>query len=116
MTGRKRLALAGSMLLVCALAPSANAQSKVAPPAALKGIPVFEADPKWPATPADWRNVVAVQLTLLAANTEPTPGHADSKRYNLGLGGTAGPFGDSYKRHALAAVVRVNNVSGPREQ
>ena len=29
---------------------------------------------------------------------------------------TAGPFGDSYKRHALAAVVRVNNVSGPREQ
>lgn len=69
-----------------------------------------------PATPADWRNVVAVQLNLLAANTEPTPGHADSKRYSLGLGGTAGPFGDSYKRHALAAVVRVNNVSGPREQ
>ena len=71
---------------------------------------------KAPATPADWRNVVAVQLNLLAANTEPSPGHADSKRYNLGLAGTAGPFADSYKRHALAAVVRVNNVSGPREQ
>jgi type IV pilus assembly protein PilW len=69
-----------------------------------------------PAMPGDWSNVVAVQLNLLAANTERTPGHADSKRYNLGLAGTAGPFGDTYKRHALSAVVRVNNVSGPREQ
>jgi type IV pilus assembly protein PilW len=69
-----------------------------------------------PATPSDWGNVVAVQLNLLAANTEPTPGHADGKRYNLGLAGTVGPFGDAYKRHALSAVVRVNNVSGPREQ
>jgi DNA-binding beta-propeller fold protein YncE len=39
-------------LLVFALGPGASAQSK--PPAALNGIPVFEADPKWPVLPADW--------------------------------------------------------------
>jgi len=69
-----------------------------------------------PATTAEWSNVVAVQLNLLAANTQPTPGHADAKRYNLGLAGSVGPFGDSTKRHATSAVVRINNVSGPREQ
>ena len=69
-----------------------------------------------PATPAEWANVVTVQLNVLATNTEPTPGHADGKRYNLGVAGTVGPFGDAFKRHALSAVVRVNNVSGPREQ
>ena len=69
-----------------------------------------------PASTAQWHNVVAVQLNLLAANTEPTPGHVDGKRYNLGLAGTVGPFGDTIKRHATSAVVRINNVSGPREQ
>ena len=69
-----------------------------------------------PTSTAQWRNVVAVQLNLLAANTEPTPGHADAKRYNLGLAGSVGPFGDTIKRHATSAVVRINNVSGPREQ
>lgn len=69
-----------------------------------------------PASAAEWTNVVAVRLNLLAANTEPTPGHTDSKRYNLGLAGTVGPFNDSIKRHAYAAVVRVNNVSGQREE
>jgi type IV pilus assembly protein PilW len=68
-----------------------------------------------PATTAQWRNVVAVQVNLLATNTEPTMGHVDSKRYNLGLAGSVGPFGDTVKRHASAAVVRINNVSGPRE-
>ena len=54
MTGLKRLALAGAILLVSALAPSVVAQSKTAPPAALTGVPVFQADPKWPVLPADW--------------------------------------------------------------
>ena len=69
-----------------------------------------------PASMERWRNVVAVQLNLLAINTEPTMGHTDSKRYNLGLAGSVGPFGDNIKRHASSAVVRINNVSGPREQ
>jgi type IV pilus assembly protein PilW len=68
-----------------------------------------------PAAVGDWANVVAVQLNLLAANTEPTPGHTDTKLYNLGLAGAVGPFNDSVKRHAYSAVVRVNNVSSQRE-
>ena len=53
MTVLKRLALAGAILVVSALAPSVGAQSKTAPPA-LNGVPVFQADPKWPVVPADW--------------------------------------------------------------
>jgi type IV pilus assembly protein PilW len=68
-----------------------------------------------PLTPGDWANVVAVRLNLLAANTEDTRGHLDTKRYNLGLAGSVGPFNDEVKRHAYSAVVRVNNVSGQRE-
>ncbi len=68
-----------------------------------------------PASAGDWANVVAVQINLLAVNTQPSRGHIDSKRYNLGLAGVVGPFSDAYKRHAVTATVRVNNVSGPRE-
>lgn len=67
-----------------------------------------------PVTPAEWANVVSVQLNLLAINTEQTAAHTDTKRYNLGLAGMFGPFNDSFKRHAYSAVVRVNNVSGQR--
>jgi type IV pilus assembly protein PilW len=65
---------------------------------------------------ADWANVVAVQLNLLAVNTENTQGHRDTKTYTLGLAGAVGPFNDTVKRHAYSAVVRVNNVSGQREE
>jgi type IV pilus assembly protein PilW len=71
---------------------------------------------KLPATTTEWGNVVAVQLNLLAANTEDTRGHLDTKTYNLGLAGAVGPFNDTVKRHAYSAVVRVNNVSGQREE
>ncbi len=69
-----------------------------------------------PSTPAGWANVVAVQLNLLVVNTEDTRAHVDTKSYNLGLAGAVGPFNDTYKRHAYSAVVRVNNVSGQREE
>ena len=71
---------------------------------------------KSPTATAEWANVVAVQLNLLAVNTEDTRGHLDTKTYNLGLEGSAGPFNDTVKRHAYSAVVRVNNVSSQREQ
>jgi type IV pilus assembly protein PilW len=69
-----------------------------------------------PASPAEWANIVAVQLNLLAVNTEQTQGHRDTKSYDLGLAGAVGPFNDTLKRHAYSAVVRVNNVSGQREE
>jgi type IV pilus assembly protein PilW len=69
-----------------------------------------------PSTPSQWANVVAVQVNLLAVNTEQTLGHIDTKQYNLGLAGSVGPFNDRLKRHAYSAVVRVNNVSGQREE
>jgi type IV pilus assembly protein PilW len=65
---------------------------------------------------AEWSNVVAVRVNLLAMNTEATRGHTDTKSYNLGLAGSVGPFNDNVKRHAYSAVVRVNNVSGQREE
>jgi type IV pilus assembly protein PilW len=68
-----------------------------------------------PTTPSEWANIVAVQVNLLAVNTEQTRGHIDTKRYDLGLAGSVGPFNDTLKRHAYSAVVRVNNVSGQRE-
>jgi DNA-binding beta-propeller fold protein YncE len=33
----------------------ADAQSKESQPAALNGVPMFQADPKWPVLPADWK-------------------------------------------------------------
>jgi hypothetical protein len=43
------------MLWVCTQMPAMNAQTRGAQPAApLAGVPVFEADPKWPILPPDW--------------------------------------------------------------
>ena len=43
------------MLCLCAQMPATNAQTRGAQPAApLAGVPVFEADPKWPILPPDW--------------------------------------------------------------
>lgn len=69
---------------------------------------------------ANWQNVVAVRLSLLARSTEGTPGHADSKTYALGLqeDGTAnkfGPFNDSIKRHAYQVFVKLDNPAGRKE-
>ena len=63
----------------------------------------------------DWPNVMAVQVNLLARNTNLSAGYVDRKTYNLGVAGTAGPFLDAYKRHAYSANVRVINASQQRE-
>lgn len=64
----------------------------------------------------NWRNVVALQIYLLARNTKLTDGYTDSKMYTLGLkaDGSAnnfGPYNDGYKRHAFQSMVRLNNPS-----
>jgi type IV pilus assembly protein PilW len=76
----------------------------------------FVADP---ATPANWTNVVALQVALLARNVESSPGYADTKTYNLGQFATSfTPSGAaaSFKRHAYTGLVRVVNTSARREQ
>ena len=66
---------------------------------------------------ADWGNVVAVRINLLARNTEMSPDYSDAKTYSLGLAGTYTPTGSEqrYKRHAYQMQVRLNNTSMRRE-
>ena len=64
---------------------------------------------------ADWPNVMAVQVNLLARNADPSGGYADKKTYNMGVSGMVGPFSDAYKRHVYSANVRVINPSEQRE-
>lgn len=70
-----------------------------------------------PCVPANWRNVVAVKLNILARNTEPTFGFIDKKSFVLGNLATGEPnavaaAGDSFKRHVFQAVVNLPNPSG----
>jgi hypothetical protein len=47
--------LSAAMLVMCSLMTGVGAQTKPPQPvAALKGVPAFQADPKWPALPPDW--------------------------------------------------------------
>jgi type IV pilus assembly protein PilW len=70
-----------------------------------------------PCTPAQWSNVMAVRVHVLAENQEDTIGYVDKKVYDMGTGLTElGPFGDAKKRHVYAAVVSSPNRTGPREQ
>lgn len=68
-----------------------------------------------PASVAEWAQVVALRLYLLARNTEPSAGFTDAKTYRLGLNadGTANNVtpGGAFRRHAYTEVVRVQNVS-----
>ena len=64
---------------------------------------------------ADWPNVMAVQVNLLARNSDPSGGYVDKKTYQLGVAGTLAPILDAYKRHAYSANVRVVNPGGQRE-
>jgi type IV pilus assembly protein PilW len=70
-----------------------------------------------PCSAADWGNVVAVRLSVLARNAEASAGFSDTKTYSMGVLGTASaPTGkEAFKRHAYQAVVRLNNTSMPRE-
>ncbi|MGJ7498271.1 PilW family protein [Variovorax sp. RT4R15] len=67
-----------------------------------------------PCTAEQLVNVVAVKLFVLARSNEPSPGHSDTRSYNLGAA-TLGPFNDAYKRHAFTTTIRLNNVAGRRE-
>ena len=69
---------------------------------------------------ANWANVVAVRINLLARNSTRSAGYTDSKTYALGLQAngapnTVGPFNDGYKRHVFRGEVRLNNPAGRRE-
>lgn len=67
-----------------------------------------------PCTAAQLMNVVAVKLHVLARTRETTPGHRDTKTYQLGSV-TLGPFNDGFKRHVFTTTVRLINISGRRE-
>ena len=66
---------------------------------------------------ADWQNVLAVKIYLLARNTDKTGDYVDTKTYSLSSDGatlTGTPFNDQYKRHVYAATVRANNIGNRR--
>jgi type IV pilus assembly protein PilW len=64
---------------------------------------------------ADWPNVMAVQVYLLARNVDPSGGYVDGKTYNMGVGGPVPVGPPAYKRHLYTATVRAVNPSGRRE-
>lgn len=68
-----------------------------------------------PAAVADWANVMALRLNLLARNTERSPGHTDTATYNLGLAGNTTATNDAFKRRAFSQLVRLVNPSGRRD-
>jgi len=72
-------------------------------------------DSTTPCTATDWSNVVAVQVNLVARNTERSPGYADDKTYSLGLKGYTAATNDAYRRHAYTMMVRLNNIAMRRE-
>jgi type IV pilus assembly protein PilW len=70
---------------------------------------------------ADWTQVIAAKVFLLARNTSATAGHVDNKSYLLGTApGVAGTNlvsapTDNFRRHTYTAAVRLMNTSGRRE-
>ncbi len=73
-----------------------------------------------PASTAEWADVVAIRLHVLARNVEQTSGYTDTKTYQLGLkaDGSASNVtpGGAYKRHVFTGVVRVTNVGQRKER
>jgi len=80
---------------------------------------VADTDVTLTGTPANWANVVAVRVNLLARNLETSAGYDDTKTYALGLAKPSYtvPSGTArkYKRHLYTSLVRVENVSARRE-
>ncbi len=65
-------------------------------------------------TPADFSQVIAAKVYVLARNTEQTAGFTDTGTYTLGT--VAVPAAnDSFRRHVYTAAVRLMNTSGRRE-
>lgn len=70
----------------------------------------------WTNAAANWSNVVAVRVLVLARNNDTSGGWTDTRTYDMGLAkGTVGPFNDRYKRHVYSAVARLYNIAGQRE-
>lgn len=69
-----------------------------------------------PNTTADWANVMALRVHLLARNNERTGGYSDTKIYNLGLSGNTTATNDNFKRHVFSQLIRVVNPSSRRDQ
>ena len=67
---------------------------------------------------ANWVNVMAVRVYILARNIDATPGYTDVKTYVLGAARTFTPTATAdlqYRRHVYSETVRLNNPSGRRE-
>jgi type IV pilus assembly protein PilW len=64
---------------------------------------------------AELPNIVSIKVHLLARATQRSAGYSDSKTYDMGLTGMAGPFNDAFKRHLFMSAVRGVNLSGRRE-
>jgi type IV pilus assembly protein PilW len=67
-----------------------------------------------PCTADQLVNLAAVKLYVVARSIEVSPGHKDTRKYNLGSG-SLGPLNDNYKRHAFTTAIRMTNVTGRRE-
>jgi type IV pilus assembly protein PilW len=61
-----------------------------------------------------WQNVVSARLHVLTRGTQPKPGFADPRTYQLGAVAVAAPS-DGFKRSLMTTTVRLNNVAGRRE-
>ncbi len=66
-------------------------------------------------TAIDFSNVVTVQVSMVARNTETSPSYSDDKTYSLGLKGYTTATNDHYRRHSYSSLVRLNNVAMRRE-
>ena len=68
-----------------------------------------------PCAVAQWSQVTAVRMHILAENLEDTLGYTDKKEYKLGTA-IVGPFGDKRKRHVFTSLATAYNRAGIREQ
>jgi type IV pilus assembly protein PilW len=66
-----------------------------------------------PASLAEWQNVMAIRIHLLARNLDTTNSFTDTKTYVLGP--VTDTPGGSFRRHAYNQLVRLNNPAGRRE-
>lgn len=64
---------------------------------------------------AEWADLVAVRIWLLARNLETTPGYTDPRLYKIGDAEDFRPE-DGFKRQLYSSVVRLSNLAGRREQ
>jgi type IV pilus assembly protein PilW len=65
---------------------------------------------------AQWSDVVAVKVSLIARNPEPTAGYADSRSYTLAGEEYEVPEAlRGFKRQLYATTVHLRNVAGRRE-